>query len=96
MKKRGQGMPLNVIIIAVLALLVLVVLAIVFMGRLGVFGVRVQECGGVCVVDEEACADKYGTGNYKIDALGGCDMGGDGKYNNQDEDGVCCIGVGIS
>ncbi len=36
--KRAQGMPLNVIIIAILVLIVLVVLAIIFAGKIGQFG----------------------------------------------------------
>lgn len=35
--KKGQGLSLNVIIIAALALIVLVVLIVVFTGRIGVF-----------------------------------------------------------
>lgn len=37
MNKKGQGLSLNVIIIAVLALLVLVVLAVIFTGRINLF-----------------------------------------------------------
>ena len=37
MDKKGQGLSLNVIIIAALALIVLVVLIMVFTGRIGVF-----------------------------------------------------------
>ncbi len=35
--KKGQGMSLNVVIIAALALIVLVVLVMVFTGRIGIF-----------------------------------------------------------
>ena len=37
LSKRGQGLSLNVIIIAALALIVLVVLVVIFTGRIGVF-----------------------------------------------------------
>lgn len=37
MNKKGQGLSLNVIIIAALALIVLVVLIMVFTGRIGIF-----------------------------------------------------------
>ena len=36
--KKGQGLPLNAIIIAILVLIVLVVLALVFTGKITVFG----------------------------------------------------------
>ena len=38
MDKRGQGISLNVIIIAALALIVLVILIAIFTGRIGTFG----------------------------------------------------------
>jgi len=37
MYKKGQGISLNVIIIAAIALLVLVILSVIFMGRMGIF-----------------------------------------------------------
>jgi hypothetical protein len=37
MSKKGQGLSLNVIIVAALALIVLVVLVVVFTGRIGIF-----------------------------------------------------------
>ncbi len=37
MYKKGQGISLNVIIIAAIALLVLVILSVIFMGRIGIF-----------------------------------------------------------
>ena len=51
MDKRGQGISMNVIIIAAIALLVLVVLSVVFMGRMGTFSSGTAECnnqGGKC------------------------------------------------
>jgi hypothetical protein len=59
MNKRGQGISMNVIIIAAIALLVLVVLSVVFMGRMGTFSSGSADCnnqGGVCA---EVC----GTGD---------------------------------
>ena len=43
--KKGQGMSLNVIIIAALALIVLVVLIAIFMGRVGIFKSGVDKAG---------------------------------------------------
>ena len=51
MNKRGQGISINVIIIAAIALLVLVVLSVVFMGRMGTLSSGTADCrnqGGVC------------------------------------------------
>jgi hypothetical protein len=43
--KKGQGLSLTVIIVAVLAIIVLVILTVVFMGRMAVFGDDVNESG---------------------------------------------------
>ena len=42
--KKSQGMPINVIIIAVLALIVLVVLTAIFTGRVKIFSETLQSC----------------------------------------------------
>lgn len=42
--KRGQGLPINVIIIAALALIVLVVIAAVFTGRFKIFSESLDSC----------------------------------------------------
>ena len=64
MRKKAQGLSLNVIIIAAIALLVLVILAVIFMGRLGVFRKGSGDCetlGGfaqglvVKVIIQEKC-----------------------------------------
>jgi len=43
MNKRGQGLPINTIIVAAIALIVLVVLVAIFTGRLGGFSKGVAE-----------------------------------------------------
>lgn len=43
MSKRGQGLPINTIIVAAIALIVLVVLVAIFTGRLGGFSKGVAE-----------------------------------------------------
>ncbi len=51
MKKKGQGLSVNTIIIAIIALIVLVVLIAVFTGRLGIFTSGTDSCinrGGTC------------------------------------------------
>ena len=52
MKKRAQGLSINVIIIVAIALIVLVVLVAVFTGRFGTFVGGVERAGGcneICV-----------------------------------------------
>lgn len=49
--EKGQGLSMNVIIIAALALLVLVVVSVIFMSRAGMFISDTKSCtqqGGVC------------------------------------------------
>lgn len=43
LSKKAQGMPLNVIIIAVICLIVLVILVVIFSGKTGKFGKGVDE-----------------------------------------------------
>ncbi len=67
--KKGQGLPLNVIIIAVLVLIVLVVLVIIFSGKIGKFSSSTSDTQkqfdtGVC--------DIPGTGRY---CAGACESG---------------------
>jgi len=55
MQRKGQGISINVIIIAAIALLVLVVLSVIFIGRSGIFSRASADCiqnGGQCVVGE--------------------------------------------
>ena len=70
--KKGQGLSLNVIIIAALVLIVLIVLWAIFTGRMGVFstGMRgTQKCSEACtalgkiqIKTADACKDRTSTG----------------------------------
>jgi len=85
--KRGQGLPLNTIIIAAIVLIVLVIIILIFTGRIGGFNRDVQSCannGGQCV---DSCGDNQRQASFS------CDNNGDGIFNEAG-DGVCCIGVG--
>ena len=56
--KKGQGLPINVIIIAALALVVLVVLVLMFTGRFQLFSEGLQNClvkGGSCEPASSGC-----------------------------------------
>lgn len=46
MRKKGQGLSINAIIVAVIALVVLVVLVAIFTGRIGVFSSGVTKVSG--------------------------------------------------
>lgn len=48
MKKKAQGLSINVIIVAAIALIVLVVLVAIFTGKLGTFGEEVSDVGQTC------------------------------------------------
>ncbi|MBN1157562.1 hypothetical protein JXA85_08135 [Candidatus Woesearchaeota archaeon] len=79
MKKKAQGMSVNVIIIAALALLVLVILAVVFLGRMDIFGRQSNSCtsqGGKCM--SSGCEEGYSVIPLK------CSNEGD----------VCCTATG--
>ena len=56
--KKGQGLPMNTIVIAAIVLIVMVVLILIFTGRMGGFTQDIQQCtakGGECV-GTEGCA----------------------------------------
>ena len=77
--KKGQGLSLNVIIIAAIVLIVLIVLWAIFTGRMGGFTSGVKECRS----------------NYKWDknvAPDGCPPG-TVNYPGTDQD-FCCVEVG--
>lgn len=86
--KKGQGMSMNVIIIAALALMVLVVIGVVFMSKTINFRKQTDTCsanGGVCIDKTIGCnAD-----NYEKETTGVCFT--DGK--TADPAKVCCIRV---
>ena len=63
MNKKGQGMPLNVIVIAALVLIVLLILIFVFGGGIGKFTAGLKSCSGTCE-DSAQCAQTGVVGVY--------------------------------
>ena len=69
-EKRGQGLSINVIIVATLLLAVLFVVVMIFTGKIELFGSRLASCdakAGVCkaecekgelLVEQTDCGDK--------------------------------------
>jgi len=58
--KKAQGLPLNVIIIAVIVLIVLAVIIAIFAGRISIFSKSVGDCeakGGVCKNSVSECTE---------------------------------------
>lgn len=78
---RGQGLSLNVIVIAALALIVLIVLVVIFSGRINIFTKGTGTCSGDCVDAREKC------GTDAAVPTSNCD---DGK-NPVVKNGWCCI-----
>ena len=75
--KKGQGLPMNTIVIAAIVLVVMVVLILIFTGRMGGFTQDIQQCtakGGECVTT-------------------GCTQGNiiEGKCSEAGE--VCCVKI---
>ena len=71
MNKRGQGLPITTIIIAIMAMLVLVVIILIFSGKVRVFGGELVSCsgkGGFCAASK--CAFGYQTELQETDCKG--------------------------
>ncbi len=79
---KGDGLSLNVIVIAVIAILVLVVLAVIFFNQMGTFDRGVTSCSGQCVLEANSCQSQTpiaipmscelpggGSGNYCCTAM---------------------------
>ena len=85
--KKSQGMPINVLIIAVISLVVLVVVLAIFSINFG----KASQNIGSCVTKNGKCADSKGeceTGYHiKIFVSGDCP--------NSDPKNLCCIKAGI-
>jgi len=86
MKKRGQGLSMDTIVIAAIALLVLVILALIFTGKIGKTRVEMDKCdtqGGKCVATAVECSSEY----QKVVS----------SYSCPDIDGqkqLCCVSIG--
>ena len=60
---RGQGLPLNTIIISIIVVVVLVVIILIFTGQMGGTAGTLRSCeaqGGECGMTAEQCSDANG------------------------------------
>ena len=71
--KRGQGLPITIIIVAALGIIVLVVIGAIFGGQIFKFGRAATECPGKCVLNEALKSPPVGA------SLGTFDLRVDGK-----------------
>ena len=79
---KSQGMPVNVIIIAVLALIVLVVLTVIFTGRVRIFSSTLESCSA----KQGHCTEKCGDQEVSVTAQ--CPEKGEPKPYTK-----CCVQV---
>jgi len=93
MKKKGQGLSLNTIIVAAIVLIVLIVLWAIFTGRMGGFSLGLgttQSCDSACNAIQErnppvGCGDGEEGGKNNENYIGQYDTGVDGR-----PDDCCC------
>ncbi|MFH1317145.1 MAG: hypothetical protein ABII01_06500 [Candidatus Woesearchaeota archaeon] len=78
MRKKGQGMSVNVIIVAALALLVLVLLALIFTGKITFFRSESGNCENNAGTCKLVCDDASGEVQSRL-------------YTCDDDSDVCCI-----
>ena len=57
LKKKAQGLSMNLIVVAAIAMIVLVVVIIIFVGRTGRFAKSTDQCPGQCVPASQSCSD---------------------------------------
>lgn len=89
--KRGQGMPVNVIIIAAIGLAVLVILFVIVTGRFNIFSKGIKETGLTC---QESCKiANYGGGiKSKGECINGAKLGGTiSDVDPQKNEACCCV-----
>lgn len=88
MNKRGQGLPMNVIIIAAIALLVLVVLSIVFVSNISQTNTQLNNCeeaeGHSCQPAAAGCGSGRQTSSKVCYKTGTKEV---------DQTEICCINI---
>ena len=86
--KRAQGISINTIIIAAIALLVLVILSVIFMGRMGWFSQKSNDCLALTGASGDCDRGTSCGAGYTQHPSGVCYDGKEiDRYN------VCCIKI---
>jgi len=87
--KKGDGLSMNVMIVAVLCVIVLVVLVIIFVNGTGKAQKQLDSClgGSVCINDENVCVNEKGEKGVTVASECKTKSGGDGKF--------CCATSGV-
>jgi len=96
--KKGQGMSLNVIVIAALVVLVLIVLSIIFVRSSGSFSSDLQSCaskGGTCVPAVSTVPTGIWTDEGTTTTTRGCPDGMSSIRGScpEQEEHLCCIKI---
>jgi len=98
--KRGEGLSLQVIVVAVLCIVVMVVLLYIFGGKIGLFksSTSCASREGKCMSPDDVCG-KEGTDKGPImiwtedcECFGSTEKGG--PCNANKKPGQCCISIG--
>ena len=66
MKKRAQGLSINIIIVAAIAIIILVVLIAIFTGRLGIFSGVLGDASKTCIEQEGTLMDNCDSDQEEI------------------------------
>jgi hypothetical protein len=82
--KKGQGLPLNTIIIAIIVIVVLVVIILIFTGQIKIFGEGTDQARNECQRAFGICSDK------DCDDIGLTDAPG-GQLGCPDTSSNCCV-----
>ncbi len=80
LRKKAQGLPMNVIVIGVISLIVLLVLIYIVVTQTGILNKGLMDCkskGGSCISGDACTADVV---NYNCD-----------EVNEEGSDVVCCL-----
>ena len=98
MNKKGQGISINVIIIAAIGLAVLVVLFAIFTGRLNIFSLGISKtasCENACKAQGKAFGTETSPESCKSD-ISGTRTYVVGKYDDVPAGGACCCNPSFS
>jgi hypothetical protein len=87
MFKKGDGLSINVIVVATIAILVLVILSVIFMGRMSIFTKNSNDC----TKQKGICMDRECEVGYTEHPSAVC-YGADGKVDTYT---VCCVETNI-